>query len=71
MTHQADHFAWRDGQIDILENGARAVTETHGAQFNRAADLLEVQRMRRLGNARRMVEDVENAFGAGRRLLGH
>ncbi|KFB73360.1 MAG: hypothetical protein AW09_001385 [Candidatus Accumulibacter phosphatis] len=71
MSDQADHFAGFDGDIDVAGDAARPVAEADVAQLDASRDLRQVHRMRRLGNAGDMVENVENALGAGRGLLGH
>ena len=69
VAHQSNHLARADVQVQILDDGAAAVAKTHAAQRNGALHALHAHRVGRLGHVADVVQDVKNAFGAGRSLL--
>ena len=70
VAHQANHFARADVQVQALDDGAAAIAEPHPAQADGALHALHAHRVGRLRDVAHMVQNVKNAFGAGRRLLG-
>jgi hypothetical protein len=70
VADQADHFAGLDDQIDIAGDGAGAVAEAGLLQLDAAGDAGQMHRVGRLGHAGNVVEDVEDALGAGCGALG-
>ncbi|MNL00728.1 hypothetical protein D3C87_1211690 [compost metagenome] len=69
VADQPDHLARPDRQVQATDHSTVAVAEAEVAQFDGALHLLEVHRALRLRHARHMVEDVEDALGAGGGLL--
>src|SRR5690606_13060267 len=64
MSHQANHFAGGDVQVDAAQYGAIAVAKAHVAQFDLALYVLDANRLGRFWHTGDMVENVENAFGS-------
>ncbi|KAF1061315.1 MAG: hypothetical protein GAK39_05778 [Variovorax sp.] len=71
VAHQADHLAGLDAQVEVVDDGARAVAEAQPAHRDRALHPLHLHRVRGFGHVAHVVEDVEDALGAGRGLLRH
>mmetsp|Transcript_21531 Transcript_21531/g.83650 ORF Transcript_21531/g.83650 Transcript_21531/m.83650 type:complete len:653 (-) Transcript_21531:1654-3612(-) len=73
VAHQPHHLARADVQVQVADDRARAVAEMHPLHRDRALDIAERQRLRRVGHVGDMVQDVEDALGTGRGLLrdGH
>ena len=74
VTDQPDHLARLDHQVEVADDGAAAIAKTDPAHLDpalqgrrlawrrRSADR---DRVRRLGHVAHMVQDVEDALGAG------
>ena len=71
VADQADHLARRDVQIQAAYHGTVAVTETRFAQCQRAADVIQMDRLGGLRHAGDVVEHVENALGPSGGFLRH
>jgi hypothetical protein len=71
VAHQADHLAGADVQVQAADHRAVAVAEAHALHLDAApASAASIGTgLRRLGHVGHVVEDVEDALGAGRRLL--
>ena len=63
---QGDRAAGRDGEVEIAQNGpAGVVAERHALEAQVAAASGQIERMRRVGDVRGLVEQLEDAL-AGR-----
>ena len=69
VANEADHFSRFNVDADVACDAARAVAEADVAQFDVAGDFFQMYRLGWLGNARHMVENIENALGARCRFL--
>ena len=63
VADQADHLARRDVQVDAPVHRPVAITKANVAQVNPALHPFRTHRVLRLGHARYMVQNVENALG--------
>jgi len=64
VSDEADHFARHNVQVEIKNDLAGAVLEIDTAEFDFAAQLLDGNGIRRLGDAGLAVENLEDAAGA-------
>ena len=72
VADETDHLAGADVEVDVAQHGAVAVAEADLAHLDVAGEgLRQRHRVGRLGDAGDMVEDVEDALGAGGGLLRH
>ena len=69
MADETDHFARFDGEADVARDAARPVAETDITQFDAAGNTRQMYRIGGFGHAGNVVEDVEDALGAGSCLL--
>src|SRR5262249_7263580 len=70
-TDEADHLARLDLQLEILDHHPISVAKGHVPERDFAAQAADRYRMRRVGNARHPVEDLEDALNTRRGTLGH
>ena len=69
MTDQADHFARLDMETDITQHGAVAVTEADPVDVDATGHMINMHRVHGLRHTRDMIQDIEDALGAGGGLL--
>src|SRR5690606_36956711 len=69
VSHQSDHFAGRDDQVEPLDDRTVAIAERLVAQFDAAGHAVQARRRVGFGHAGYVVENIENTLGAGSRLL--
>jgi len=69
VADQPDHLARRYVQRQAAQHRAVAVAEIDVAHLDAPFHLRQLHRVRRFGNARDVIEDLEDAFRAGRGLL--